>query len=201
MSFPYQVTYGVESNNPTLVPNFGTPVVQNGVLTLAAPGAVDAALGGTTKSSGSVTIAGTVASGNTITLKIANGSLPNGAVSVSYTLTGTDTLVTAAAELAMVANNTPVLSQYGWSFSTNGLGEVLVYQRGPVGNFSTLSATTTGSETFTITQMSGGAGLVVPLTNFSYSFNGVMTNLWYGKPVNLSFQMLQGIVNQGVPVS
>ncbi len=201
MSFPYQVNYGPSSNNPTLIPNFGTPIVKNGVLTLENGGGIESDLGGNTKASGSITIAGTVASGNTITVTVANGVLPGGSVAVSYTLSGTDTLATAAAELALLLNSNATLSQYGWSFGTNGLGEVLCYQRGPVGNFSTLSATTTGAETFTIVQMSGGAGVVVPLANFTFSFNNSMSNYWYGKPVPMSYLMLKNAVAQGAPLA
>ncbi len=200
MAFPYQVNYGPAGNNPTLVPNFGTPMVNNGVITMATGGQVDSAANGTS-ASGTITVAGTVASGNVITATITNGCLPGGSVSVAYTTTSTDTAVTIAAELALLLNNNATLSRYGWRFGTNGAGVVDVYQRGPVGNFSTVSVTTTGAETFTIVHLSGGTGAVVPLSNFSLSFNNVVTQFWYGKPQILAYMALQNAVSQGVPLS
>ncbi len=200
MSFPFQVSFGPAGNNPTLLPNLDTPLVTNGVVQLTPSSGIDAAAAGTA-STGSVTVAGTVASGNVITVTVANPVLPNGAVAVSYTATGTDTLATVAANLAVAMNNTSTLSQYGWSFGSNGLGELILSQRGPVGNFSTISASTTGAETFTIVQMSGGTGTIVPLTNFTFSHSSDLTNYWYGKPVQVGYGALSAIVSQGLPVA
>ena len=200
MAFPYQVNYGPSTNNPTLVPNFGTPIINNGVISLANGSQLDAAANGV-NATGSITVAGTIASGNTITVTVTNGCLPGGSVAVPYTTTSSDTAVTIAAQLALLLNNNVTLSTYGWRFGTNGAGAIELYQRGPVGNFSTLSATTTGAETFTYVQMSGGTGAVVPLSNFSLSFNNVVTQFWYGKPIIMAFAALNNAVAQGVPIS
>ncbi len=201
MVFPFQMP-GKQNNgrNPTLLPNLDRPYAKNGTVSLVPSSELAADMGDGTPSGGSVVIAGTLAAGDVITLKVENGVLDPSA-SVSYTVTSTDTLATVGANLAKALNASSTLRNYGFWADDNGEGTVYVYQRGPVGNFSTLSATTTGAETFTYTQMSGGEGPIVPLSNFIYANNGVTRDYWYGLPFQPGYYDLSNMVDQGMPIA
>ena len=201
MAFPFQLP-GNQHNgrNPTLLPNFDRPYANNGTVTLTPSPELASELGNGVPSEGSVTIAGTVASGDVISLELANGVL-NPSVKVSYTATSTDTLATIAANLAAQINANSTLRSFGFWADDNGDGEVKVYQRGPVGNFTVLTPSTTEGETFTTAQMTGGSGPIVPLSNFIYTNAGVVRDYWYGLPFKPSYYELSNMVAQGLPVS
>ncbi len=197
MPFPFAVPKG-NTQNPLLLPNFDQPFSVNGVLSLVNPSDLAPDLvANATPASGSVTIGGSVAQGDVVTLEVTNGVLGSAAVSVSYTAKSGDTVATVAAALAKAFNATQSLVRYGFWADTDGEGAVLVYQRGPVGNFTTLGHSTTGSETFTVTNPSGGDNVVVPLANFEFSFNGSTKSYLYGQPYKVSYPILTAMVSQG----
>lgn len=203
MAFPYQLV-GNNGRNPTLLPNLYRPFSKNGQLELTPSGDlatdIDAQKGGSSISSGNVTIAGTVAEGDVLSLSIENGVLGDAPIVATYTLTSTDTLETAAANLASAFNDINTLIQFGFWANSNG-AEIIVNQRGPVGNFSTLSFSTTGAETDTIVQMTGGEGVIVPLTNFTFANHGSFEDYWYGLPYDINYTLLSNMVDQGMSIS
>jgi len=200
MPFPFQFpgTLG-GTQNPTLLPNFYRPFVKNGSMDLTNSPELAKDLGAGVPSEGSVTFGGT-ASGGTVTLTIANGVLTP-SVTLSYAPTSSDTVETIAAMFAGLINSNPVLRSFGFWGDDNGLGELKVFQRGPVGNFTTLSASTTGAQTFTIVQMTGGSGPVVPLSNFTFAHNGTYNDYYYALPYAVNYHQLSEMVAQGIPVS
>ncbi len=201
MPFPFQLP-GNQHNgrNPTLLPNLDRPYCKNSTVTLTNSSELASELGSGVPSEGSVTIAGTVAAGDVISLAVTNGVLKPSVV-VTYTVTSTDTLATIAANLAAQINANSTLRSFGFWADDNGDGEVRVYQRGPVGNFTTLTPSTTGAETFTTVDPTGGAGPIVPLSNFIYTNAGVVRDYWYGLPFKPSYYELSNMVAQGMPIS
>lgn len=200
MPFPFALP-GTQNDgrNPLLLPNLDRPFAVNGSVGLVNPSKLAALLGSGTPASGSVTVAGVVASGDVITLTVANGVL-NPSVSVSYTATSTDTVDTIAEALAKEINASDTLVTHGfWADAESGV--VQVYQRGPVGNFTTLSASTTGAETFTEVQPSGGNGPIVPLSNFYWAHNGNVHDYFYGQPYSVTYNNLDQMVAQGMPIA
>jgi phage tail sheath gpL-like len=204
MPFPFQLP-GNNGRNPTLLPNFYRPFSRFGQLELIPSASLEAdvasQVGAATPASGSVALAGAVASGDVLSLSVANGVLGKAPVVVTYTLTSSDTIDTAAANLAAAFNATPSLLQYGFWANSTGDGTITVYQRGPVGNFTTLAFSSTGSETATVTQPTGGKGMIVPLTNFTFSNNGDYQDFWYGLPYEVNYHQLDAMVTQGMSIS
>lgn len=200
MSFPFQLP-GTQNNgrNPTLLPNLNRPYAKNGVIGEPSSYELAKLMGSGTPASGTVTVAGTMAAGNVITLTIANGVLKPSVV-LTYTATSTDTTETIAEELASLVDKNEILSMFGFWATT--LTDVLtIYQRGVVGNFTTLAATSTGAETFTITNPTGGAGPIVPLSNFGWANNGNYKDYWYGQPFDISYDIVKSMVSQGMPIA
>lgn len=200
MAFPWQLP-GTQNNgrNPTLLPNFDRPFAKNGVITLTPSSELAGELGTAVPASGSVTVAGTVAAGNVISLVVKSPVFAP-SVTIQYTAVSTDTLDTIASALASLINGSSILSSYGYWANADGAA-VVVNQRGPVGNFATLSASSTGAETFTVVQPSGGSGAIVPLSNFAWAYNGVVKDYFYGLPYALPYHQLSVMVAQGLPIA
>ncbi len=200
MGFPWQYPgRPLSGKNPTILPNFGRPFAKNGTLTLTDSHDLASQLGGDTASSGSVTISGTVAANDHLTLTFTNGVLGSAPVSVEFTTT-TTVLSDAAAGLASAVNDSQQLRDFGF-WATSDAGVVTVKQASGVGNFTTLAAATSGAETFVIAQMGGGSGVLTPLQNFSFSHGGVLTNYWYGIPFTVGHATLSKMVAQGMPIA
>lgn len=198
----------LQSGFPTLIPNFDQP-------TVTAPGVVSmltaaqlASVNPRTPASAALTLSGTVTTGNTITLTLTCGTLPGGSLAMTYTIQSSDTLVSIAQELATLINSNAT-AQNAQIYATNGTTpatdtEVIVNWTGPVGNFAVLSVGGTGAALATLTPssgaLSGGAGLVIPTSNFNATFNGSTFCFWYGKPVAVDYTLLSALVAQGMPI-
>lgn len=197
------------SANPTLIPNFdkvsasgqGTFDHQNPAAYLAANPRVDA--------SGTGTVAGTITNGDTVTVKVALATLPNGSATVAYPVVTADTATTVAEGVANAFNNSAVMQAAGLFAEMGGTGlpaQFVVHGSGPIGNFATLTATVSGGATETITfgnggVLAGGSGPVFATNNFEWAFpSGGVSAFFAGQPYILGFDVLTQMVAQGMPI-
>jgi hypothetical protein len=110
-----------------------------------------------------ITIGGTVATGHTVTITMANTNIPGGTASVSYVTTGTDTATTVAAALAALMAVSPGMVASGVTVSA-AAGVITaqypsIYPQANTlvplygfnfGNLVTFSGSSTGAETVTV---------------------------------------------------
>lgn len=197
----------LDTQNPTLIPNMDL-VVSSGRGTLDVMDPSDF-LSRFPRTAGTVnaTLGGTVTTGDTITLTVALGTISGGSASWSYTTVSGDTLETIAEELAAVVNASQTAQSYGISAATGGAAapdRLVLSMAGPVANAATISYTSPGTETVTLSPSNGafvgGAGPIIPLKNFKFSHRGVILNFWYGQPVNVGSNLAAAMAAQGAPV-
>lgn len=198
-------TSGNSFRNPILIPDFDQPVAANGVVGLMSPSQLVAS-NPRVAATESFVVGGTIATGDTISLEIANGVLPNGSVTVSYTTVAGDTLTSIAAELVNAVNTNATLQAYGIIAENGGEAapdEVILAHPGTVGNFTTFTASSTGSETFTPATgaLTGGSGPIIAVNNFNFSYNGSTMSFFYGHVYNLAYSLIQLMVEQGMPIA
>lgn len=184
------------TQSPLLRPNIGVP-----------DGAAGGGIGSTvlrsrsdflkthTRAAAEVTMSlgGSFASGHTIDVIFTSPPFPSGAITVAYTSVGSDTTATALGDhLAGAINESAACQAYGISASA-AAGVLKLYHNGPVGNYDTVSFTSTGSESATFSNpaggttgiMSGGGGPLFAWQGFSITLGGQLfvaqagsVNLW-----------------------
>lgn len=186
MPFIPQGTPGVlDPRNPTLLPQFDVPTVgKNGTVGLSSPAQflsdnprVDA--------TANATIGGTRTNADTVVLTITGGTLPAGAIALTYTVVTADTTTTIAEGLADLINSSAACQAagiYAEMAGTSFAAVLVVHAPGPVGNFMTLSSSVTGSATETVVLGQGST----PITNASndITLGGTETD---GDIVSLTF--------------
>ena len=132
------------------------------------------------KATGTVTVGGTVAEGDVITVTVKGKS-------VNYALTSGDTTTTlTAVSLAAAINADPEISKYVFATSSGAVVTLSAVKPGLIGNAVTLTSSSTGTTTATAgaaTLASGTGNLITPLEDFSISINGVMLKFRQGRPV------------------
>ena len=193
------------SQSPTLLPNFSLQSGSNGRGMLKLGPAQFLATYPRVNSTATVTVGGTAASGDVATLTLTNPvwnnpnlGITNGTVSVSYTLTGTDTLESVAEELTTLLND----SAAGPFILATAIGDVVTISwPGPVGNFTTLAETVTGALTLTLSgsKLSGGSGPTYVWDNFRWTSRAQVSDYYMGNFYVLSGN-LYGIVQGAQPV-
>ncbi len=153
-----------------------------------------------------ITVGGTITAGNTLTVGLANPVLVYGAASVAYTVQSADTVETIASALAGLLNAVAHLDAYDVRASAAG-AVITVSWPGPVGNFATLSVSTSSGATETLTMspsggdLTGGDGYVVPRANFTYALDENTRSYMAGMPYDLPYTVLSAMVQDGMPVS
>ena len=163
------------------------------------------------------TIGGTIQATDTVALTLTNAGLTGLPITVTYTVAGGNTTTTIAAALVALINANAVLQAAG-IYAENAAAVITVYSEGTIGNATVLSAAVGGSsptETVTLAptngHLSGGAGTignaftggsgpVIPYNNFNFSKHSSTFSMWGGKPVTIGYDVLQDMVNQGMPV-
>ena len=117
------------------------------------------------------TIAGSIANLDQIRLNLNLAALSGGKITKTITLTGTDTVSSAAQKMAKAINDDTVLQGYG-CYANSLLGVVTVYWPGLLGNHVTLTQSVpVGSETITLGAsgvFSGGTGPIIPFNSFRF---------------------------------
>lgn len=194
-----------DPRNPTLVPNFDLPYAENGTVGLQSP-ALFLKNNPRTDATAEATIGGTITAGNTVTLTVTHGLLPGGSLSVTYTVLSTDTVDTIAEALAGLINDSAAAQ--GANLRADSAAAVVTLRwNGPVGNFAVLSESTSGGATETVTLtpsngvFSGGAGPVFASNNFTFGYNGVLKDYWYGQPYILPETLIGQMVAAGEPLA
>ena len=209
MATTFRVPLGYPRNdpqqpqNPTLLPNFDRHYASgNGTIDLKSPQRyledtprVDA--------TASVTLGGTVATGDVTTVTVTHPALTGGSLTESYTATGTDTVDSIAEELATqfleAIDGQPV------ALEVLPVGGQLTFNwEGPIGNSAVLSATVQNAMTATLSPVSGdfsgGSGPVLVYSNFTFFNNNVTSNYWYGRPYSLGSDVITKMLTQGMPI-
>lgn len=204
---PLPGSVNINRQNPTLVPNVDKPVAINGLVTLKSPAGF-VKLFPRANASITVTVGGTANPTDVLSLIFTSGLLGafGNPVTVSYTVGGSDDLEHIAEGLADAVNNNALLQSFG--VYADAAGDVItIYWPGPGGNFCTLTKSIVGStdETLTLNPVSGvlagGSGPVIPFANFSFSFAGIVTAYWIGKPTNVAYNVLAALIAQGKPIA
>jgi hypothetical protein len=204
---PLPGSVNINRQNPTLVPNVDKPVAINGVMALRSPSGF-VKLFPRANASIAVTVGGTANPADVISLIFTSGLFtPFGnPVTVSYTVGGTDDLEAITEGLAAAVNSNATLQSFG-VFADAAKDVLTIYWPGPGGNFCTLTNSIVGStdETLTLNPVSGvlagGSGPIIPFANFSFSFGGIVTAYWIGKPTNVAYNVLAALIAQGKPIA
>jgi hypothetical protein len=155
------------------------------------------------------TLGGSFASGETIHVIFTCGAFPGGKIDVPYTTVTADTSATELGDhLALTVNQNKSCMAFGIS-AASVAGVMHFYQQGPVGNFDTVSFTTTGSETMawlnpaggTTGIMSGGSGPIFAFNGFSISLGGQLFVAQAGSVNYWDIGLVAVAVNEGQPVA
>jgi hypothetical protein len=151
---------------------------------------------------GTVTLSGTIVNGDVLTLKFTGSFIPTGSTSVSASLTGSDTLATAAQKLA----NAIIASAALQNFDVNAVvysGVLIIVWAGPLGTNATMSMTKTGTgtEAAAFTQVTGGSGPIIPKSDVTINFNGQILSFPAGVPFLPSAPVLAALMQAACPIS
>ena len=169
-----------------------------------------------------VVIGGTVAAGNTVDVVVTSPSLPGGSSSLLVTAGSADTVSTLAAAIGQEINTNTGLGEAGFSATVNAgtitIAQPLTSQQarytGTAGGSITVAVPTTPTETLTYARTAtetitfgagetliGGTGPVYVTDNFTYAYpNGGTGAFFYGNPYDLGYDVLNAMLNQGMPI-
>lgn len=193
--------------DPTLLPNFDpTAMSLRGTLDHVAPADFITEFP-RVSASATATIGGTVTAGNTITLTVTSGVISGGSTSVTYTVVSGDTTESIAAELASLLNTNAALVAAGAVATVSSSEVITLSWPGPVGNSAVLSYTLSGGATETVTlspangKLTGGSGPIIPLANFTFTYNAATMSFFYGIPRNVGDDLVSVMVTQGMPIA
>lgn len=204
-----------DAQNPQLLPSMDYPVSSGqGTIDVSAPSKYLATYG-RTDATVTLTVGGSITNLDTVKLTFTNAIIPaigaqNKGVyqTAAYTIVTADTTSTIADGLESLINLDPNLSAlgiYATKAGTSNATRLIIRQSGPVGNSTTVTAQVTGAATETFTfgasgVATGGAGPIVPIAGFSFSYNGQMFQFNYGKPQNVDSGLLAALIAQGMPI-
>ena len=171
------------------------------------------------------TITGTATAGDDLNLTFANAAISGTPVTVSHAVTAGETTTQMAAGLVSAINGNAALTAAGISATNAANVLTVVYQQingqlriseSVTGSATetigltatpteTLAIAPTGTETITLTpsngKLSGGAGPVLAIGNFSWTFHSQAASFFYGTPYSLSYDILSNMVVGGAPIS
>jgi hypothetical protein len=159
------------AQNPFLLPNLSQLVSAGPVSVLQSPATLLAA-NPRVPATNVVTIGGTAHLADVFTLTLTNPVFLNGSLSYTYTVGESDTLVIITNALVNAINSSLSSAQYQ-IFATVSGDTFTVNQRGPIGNFTVVTGTVTGSgHEGTLSPassgvMSGGSGPVYAGSQFT----------------------------------
>lgn len=178
------VLFQIGTNKPVKSAVVGTPVVSvtsastnATTYTTSVTGTETISLGNNLGGSQTATIAGTITTGNTLTVTVHDTALPGGIEAVTYTVVGGDTLISIAAGLAAAMNVDTKLQAIGVSASASPSMQAAWSQSwfgnagtSPGMNAETVSATDGGSNTVSSLYKLPAAG-----TTYTQSVTGTET--------------------------
>lgn len=199
---PLDGNFGVRGlYRPTLIPNFDRNQLINGATTHMSPAAF-AAANPRVAATVVATASGTPATGDTVALTLTFGSQ---SFSHTYTVGASDTLDTIADGVANLFNSDPAVR--GQDIYAGTDAAVITFNwGGPIGNtaVASVTVTTTGSLAVAFTpsngDFSGGSGPIYIGKNFNFTYNGSTMAFYYGEPYQLSQDLVNKMVTQGMPI-
>lgn len=204
----------LDAQNPQLIPSMDFPASSGqGTVDVLAPSKYLTTYA-RTDATVTLTVGGSITNLDTVFLTFTNAIIPaigtNSAgsyVTATYTVVTADTTTTVAEGLESIINldaNLSSLGIYATMAGTSNATRLIIRQSGPIGNSTTVTATKTGStETYTFGNsgvMASGAGPIVPIADFKFSYNGVVLNFWYAKPQNVDSNLLAALITSGAPI-
>jgi hypothetical protein len=157
-------------------------------------------------STGSVTVAGTVATGDVLQIIFTGAFIPGGPITVAATAVAGDTDQTMAEKLAAAIEANAVLQGFGVT-AYNSSAVVHVTWPGPIGTHIVLSTHTTGAETFTTVQLTGGSGPIIPNASlitgdyFRFVYNGAVLTFVPGRAISVASDLLSALLAAQAPIT
>jgi len=155
-----------------------------------------------TAGSATVTVAGSFSDGDTGQITISNGLLPNGSKAFQLTA-ASDTATTLAAKFAAAINNDSAMQALG-IYATSLAGVVTIKHPGPVATKTTITVAVTGGVTLTRSPvgggMTGGAGPIIPTSDFSNVYNGQIVSFRAFRPEIVQADQLTTLVSEACPI-
>lgn len=189
------------AQNPMLVPQLGQGTTNGNVTFVQSPAQVLAA-NPRVAASCAGTLSTNPSNGDILTLTVSNNVFPGGAIVINYTASS-DTVITVAAHLASALTSNSVAQAFQVFGTSAGTDVFTVNELGPVGNFTALSFSSTGSTTCSFAAsgvMSGGSGPVIPSLNFNFAEGPVSLRFLAGQPSQLPANFVSDLVHAGMPV-
>lgn len=146
---------------------------------------------------GSVTIGGTNAENNVLTVTFTSKVLPGGAVAVSVTSGASETATSLAAKMAAAIMANAALVAFGVLAIHDAAAPAKVNLKwpGPLSSHVVISGASTGDDSFTIVQLSGGSGPVISSEDIRFVHNGAVIELKANRRMALSAEALKSLVS------
>lgn len=186
------------------MPNQGTPIQNSPVIINGSISRKDeagmAALMPRVNGTGSVTLSGTVATSDIVSIRFASAIFPS-TISIPVTCSVGETLTSLATKLcaAIMANATLRAAGLTCSVDPTVVGKINFVWPGPLGTFVTISGIASpGAEGFAYVQISGGSGPVIPIEDFQFMNNGSVVRLFYQRRIQLDAITLANLVAGGL---
>lgn len=179
------------------LPDRDTPIIVNGVLQRQSESDIASALP-REDGSGRVTFGGTIADGNVLTLTFTSKLFTGGSLDVQVTATDTDTATTLAVKFAVaIMANATLANLLTANANYVAAGRLDITVPGPLGSHVTISGESTGAETFTIVQVAGGSGPIIPTADFKFTHNGTVISFTAERRMSLSSDAISALVAAG----
>lgn len=153
--------------------------------------------------SATITVAGSISNSDQLKVDVNLPALSGGKISKTITLTGSDTVSSAAQKLAKALNDDTVLQSYG-AYANSLLGVVTFFWPGQLGNNVTLTQSVpVGAETITLGNagvLAGGTGPIIPFNTFNFEKAGHFTSYQAGKPKIVGANVVKSLAAAGKPI-
>lgn len=195
----------LQSSPPSLTPQVFDSVMINGVMQPESPNSIAGPNGSFPRVAGqlTVTVTGSVSTGDQLALTVTNNALAGNPITVTYTTLASDSVTNIAQGLAALLTSNASLQAVD-IFATSYKGVVTFNQLGPVSLFTTVTGTVViGSETLTINNSGvpvGGSGAIVPINNKTFALGTSVVSLRAGLPQELPFTQVQALVAAGARI-
>ena len=211
---------GTYTQDPLLFPNMSSPVMLGTAVANpggAAVGVVPIQLQSAAQfkadfsavnATATLTLGGTVASGDVVGVTFSAPLLPGGTHSTTVTAATGDTPTTVALKLADAIAEDTVLQPYGVEAAATA-GAMVFSWHSPDGNNVTVLGTKTGAETWTpstATALASGRGVVTPKQSFVFAIGGAvggpaqLMQFTAGRPVVVDAHVAAALEAAGMPI-
>lgn len=194
---------GPNQTDATLKPLRPSQYTVNGNLTALTPSEL-LAKAARSMASLTITVGGSATENDELTVNIVSNLLPGGKVTVTVVVDSNDSLTVLAQKLSKELADNATLQSFGVvAYSVDAVATVK--WPGLIGNTVTCTTSLSGGATATLTRsnsgsFSGGAGPVIPFSNFNFVFNGQVIQFEAGKPQEITQGLATSLVADNAPV-